>query len=209
MLNQTILGSRRDLRPWSGCGHRRYSEHHDAGPLLQTGVTTDLAIGGNGFFVCRRKAGGLEGNFYSRNGQFRIDNDGFLANQQVCYCKDTQMTQGNIAATVGNLQVGMATSPPNSTTSIELNLTSIRMPVDTNAFNPADPLDPDPIAAPPNAQAAFSTSVPLYDSLGNDHDVEVYFVSTLILGRLGTGTRPSTVESLIPTIEWWCTGNGL
>ena len=67
------------------------------------------------------------------------------------------------------LQVGAATSPPNPTTEITLGINlDPNEPVAVNPFDPADP----------EATAAFSTSVPMYDSLGNAHDVEVYFVHT-------------------------------
>lgn len=44
------------------------------GTLLRTGNPLDLGINGKGFFA-------LEGNKYTRNGNFKIDNDGDLATQ--------------------------------------------------------------------------------------------------------------------------------
>ena len=44
------------------------------GDITETGNQGDIAIDGNGFFILR----GEKENFYSRSGQFRIDEDGFL-----------------------------------------------------------------------------------------------------------------------------------
>ncbi|WP_431689001.1 flagellar basal-body rod protein FlgF [Hahella sp. NBU794] len=48
-----------------------------AGDLTTTGNNTDLAIDGAGFFILR----GEGENLYTRAGQFRLDNDGYLVDQ--------------------------------------------------------------------------------------------------------------------------------
>ncbi len=50
------------------------------GSLESTTESTDLAIGGNGFFVV--SPAGQELNYYTRAGSFRFDEDGFLVNSQ-------------------------------------------------------------------------------------------------------------------------------
>ena len=50
------------------------------GSLESTTESTDLAIGGNGFFVV--SPAGQELNYYTRAGNFRFDEDGFLVNPQ-------------------------------------------------------------------------------------------------------------------------------
>src|SRR5262245_55648942 len=47
------------------------------GNLRDTGNPTDLAVEGNGFFVLRGEAG----TFYTRNGEFEFDADGFLVSR--------------------------------------------------------------------------------------------------------------------------------
>ena len=178
VLNQTVLGAAgvtADLGQGSIIGG--IQNVMTQGALLQTGVTTDLAIGGNGFFIVEGKAGGLEGNFYSRNGQFRVDSEGFLTNNSGLYLQGFPAdVEGNINAALGKLQVGSAQSPPVPTTEIDLGLN-----LDPNEPLAVDPVTGAPIAfdpASPETTAQFSTSVPMYDSLGNAHDVEVYFVHT-------------------------------
>jgi len=61
--------------------------HLDAERALGTHVGTDLAIGGNGYFMVQSESGALQGSssvgtglLYTRNGQFEIDEEGYLAN---------------------------------------------------------------------------------------------------------------------------------
>ena len=50
------------------------------GSISNTGVATDLAIDGNGFFVVSGAHNGMDGQFYTRAGQFTIDNSGTMVN---------------------------------------------------------------------------------------------------------------------------------
>src|SRR5574341_642336 len=49
------------------------------GALLSTGVPTDLAIQGPGFFVLQGSHAGVTGSFFTRVGQFEGDADGKLS----------------------------------------------------------------------------------------------------------------------------------
>jgi len=55
----------------------------DQGEFESTDRDLDLAIKGNGFFMVKGSAEGLDGLFYSRAGQFQLDKDGKLVNQVV------------------------------------------------------------------------------------------------------------------------------
>ncbi len=53
------------------------------GPLQPTGRPLDLAVSGNGFFGVKREDDtGAEGIFYTREGVFSIDKEGYLVNSQ-------------------------------------------------------------------------------------------------------------------------------
>jgi flagellar hook protein FlgE len=51
---------------------------HTQGSMQTTGKNTDLAIQGDGFFIC--KQGGRDVEFYTRNGSFGFDSEGNLIN---------------------------------------------------------------------------------------------------------------------------------
>jgi flagellar hook protein FlgE len=51
------------------------------GSLSTTGVSTDLAMNGDGFFVVAGQQNGIDGSFYTRDGQFKLDDAGTLVNE--------------------------------------------------------------------------------------------------------------------------------
>lgn len=150
------------------------------GSLLGTGVATDLAIKGNGFFAVRGSAEGLDGTFYTRAGQFNLDRDGRLVNQAGLVAQGYVIdATGTLVKKVTDIQISTSEMPAvmTSTAKIYANL-------DANATTPMDgatppaPIPwPSPIAAgfDPAAASNYSTTLTVYDSLGKSHQVNVYF----------------------------------
>ncbi len=140
---------------------------YSQGALLGSGVATDLAITGDGFFITRGNLQGNAGSYYTRNGQFNLDNQGRLVNGQGLVVQGYQAdAMGNISGTLGDVIVASnATSEPRATTqatvAANLNATAPAVP----AFDPANP----------GTTSNFSTSMRVYDSLGAEHTVDVYF----------------------------------
>lgn len=66
------------------------------GSLESTTESTDLAIGGNGFFVV--SPAGQELNYYTRAGNFRFDEDGFLVSPQGYRLQGWAVQQQNSSA---------------------------------------------------------------------------------------------------------------
>jgi len=140
------------------------------GALNNTGVATDLALDGGGFFVVKGSHNGQQGQFYTRDGQFTMDKSGYLVNQEGLRVQGYPADgTGAIGPTAGDLQLGSAASPalPSATVTIKANLDAAAA-VPAVAFDPANPV----------ATSNFSTSVSVFDSLGIQHQVDVYFVKT-------------------------------
>ncbi len=141
------------------------------GALQNTGVATDLALQGDGFFmVSGTSADGRTGQFLTRAGQFTIDSTGYLVNQSGMRLQGyTADGQGNMLSAIGDLQVGNANSSPKSTgkVTIKANLAADAPVVAASAD-----------AADAATTSQFSTSVTIYDSLGNDLQAQVYFKHT-------------------------------
>ena len=84
------------------------------GALDTTGVTTDLAVSGNGFFIVKDATSGTQ--YATRDGQFRIDSNGYLVTQA------GQRVEGYVGGssssplgtTVGDIRVGQ--NPPANAT---------------------------------------------------------------------------------------------
>jgi len=138
------------------------------GSLLGTGSATDLALQGDGFFLVTPPGGGAP--LYTRAGQFELDTDGFLVNQQGFNVQGFAADGlGQLATTTSNLQVPTTAIPPTPTGRIDLqaNLDASE-PVSAVPFDLTDP----------ERTSQFQTSVTVYDSLGAAHPLELYFTKT-------------------------------
>jgi flagellar hook protein FlgE len=142
------------------------------GALTNTGLATDLAIDGNGFFIVSGAHNGRNGQFLSRAGQFTLDKEGYLVNLGGLMVQGyTADVNGTLGTSPGSLKIGNSESPPlaTSTISARANLDS-STPVIVGAFDPADP----------SATSNFSNSVTVYDSLGTAHQVDIYYRKTAV-----------------------------
>src|SRR5581483_1932520 len=134
------------------------------GALETTPNATDLAIGGNGFFILRDPA--TNTSYYSRAGQFHLDEAGRLVNPA------NLILQGS----AGDITIGPApTVPAQATTSIALALN-----FDAGATTPSAsfPAGPDAPASDWIAASNYSSLVPIYDALGNTHDLTFLYRRT-------------------------------
>jgi flagellar hook protein FlgE len=144
------------------------------GSLQTTGQPTDAAISGDGFFVVNGSVGGINGNFYTRAGQTTLSANGTLVNPDgMAFQGYMSNGDGTFATNLSNIQVNTAALPPkpSTTVSVTANLNSSDTP-------PTLPWDPQN----PTTTSNFSTSLQVYDSLGDPHTLSVYFQNT------GTGT---------------------
>lgn len=141
------------------------------GALSNTGQVTDLAIQGNGFFLTRGNYNGTNGQYYTRAGQFTVDNTGYLVNPEALRLQGYPAdASGNVQGALGDLQVGTANSQ-----AVPTNKITMKAKLDPSATILA--WDP----ANPTTSSNFSASVTAYDSLGQSYDVTVYW------NRTGTG----------------------
>ena len=82
VLGHSILAGTSSALPGSGVRVGDIQQLFTQGSLSNTGVSTDLALSGDGFFTVKGAVDGLQGNFYTRAGQFVINADGFMVNPQ-------------------------------------------------------------------------------------------------------------------------------
>lgn len=167
-FSETLIGGVGQLG--SGTRLQAVQRMFTQGALLQTGQATDLALQGPGFFVVKGEHNGVPGQFYTRAGQFRLDEGGHLVNLEGLRVQGyTAASDGTVAGPLGDMNIGAVTSPAKATTSITLkgNLSS-DAPIQALAFDPANPAE----------TSNFSTAVTVYDSLGKAHQVDVYYAHT-------------------------------
>jgi flagellar hook protein FlgE len=145
------------------------------GSFESTTSATDLAIGGAGYFILRQN--GTDTDFYSRAGQFSFDQDGNFVNPAGYIVQGWQLDRnGNDVGTIGDVRLTDFTSPPEATAAVTsiTNLDSTAESLSASLFG-AWAADTDPLAPIGDTSYAYQTSVRIYDSLGNSHDLTVYF----------------------------------
>jgi flagellar hook protein FlgE len=135
------------------------------GALTTTGLATDLALDGSGYFVVKGNHGGINGQFYTRAGQFTVDQGGFLTNLEGLRVQGyPNSASGQAIGGLGDLQVGTATAPALPTGNITLR-------ANLNADAAVQTFDINN----PTTTSNFSSTTSIYDSLGKQHTVDVYW----------------------------------
>lgn len=166
---ENILGGAVGAPDNTGGGVRlgRAQQIFAQGALINTGQATDVALSGDGFFVVNGTVGGVSGNFYTRAGQLTVRNDGVVVNPQGMAVQGyTPRADGTFDSSVGSIQLSTAQLPPKPTGKM-----TITANLDAAAATPTAAWDPQN----PGATSNLSTSMTVYDSLGNSHAVDVYF----------------------------------
>jgi flagellar hook protein FlgE len=140
------------------------------GALITTGVATDLALQGPGLFVVKGVNGGVDGQYYTRAGQFTLDASGFLATLDGLRVQGFRAdASGRVTSGLGDLALGEATSSPRATHDV-----AIQANLQADAAVIEEDFDPSRATETSN----FSTSVTCYDSIGQAHQVDLFFKKT-------------------------------
>lgn len=139
------------------------------GNLQSTGVSTDVAIQGNGFFILKDG----EESFYTRNGQFGLDRDGTLVNPangqrvQGWMARDLNGEQiVQTAATPTDLVVPVGSKDPAKETA------NVRFACNLNKNTPEIL---EGASESDIAKGTWGTEQKIYDSFGNEHLLSVSF----------------------------------
>lgn len=166
LLNQSLSASAA-VTTGSGVSVSSITTDWTQGSLQTTSSSTDLAINGSGFFVVR-DTDGTGSTYYTRNGEFDFNEDGVLVSADGLYVQGYAVDDdGNLGA-LGSIEISYESTTPVATSEIS---TSVSLNSDLASG------------------ASFSTTVTVYDSLGNEIPITI------------TYTKSSTVN------EWtWTAG---
>ncbi|MBL5919672.1 flagellar hook protein FlgE [Lelliottia amnigena] len=171
------------------------------GTTTNTGRGLDVAISQNGFFRMVDANGSV---FYSRNGQFKLDENRNIVNMQ-----GLQLTGYPVAGTPPTIQTGanpQAITIPNTlmaaksttTASQQINLNSTDA-APTKAFNVADTSDPDSY----NKKG----TVTVYDSQGNAHNMNLFYVKDTAANSWKVYSQDASVPGSAATLATTLTFN--
>lgn len=160
------------------------------GTLSATNNTLDLAISGTGFFVLSDQGSTV----YSRAGQFGLNNQNYITNSNgdflTGYLADAR---GNITGGTGNLQVNMANLSPQASKTVSTG-------VNLNSQSTPPAADWPGGVAPPSDTYNNTTSMTIYDSLGNSHVLSMYFIYADSAAAAGT---PDAASPAGTTNQWY------
>jgi len=143
------------------------------GNLEFTSNTLDLAISGEGFFILT-PGDNNQNAIFTRNGEFGVDSNGFVVNSSGARLQvfpvnpDGTVTATSLSSTIP-LQLPQTAGVPTITTAVDI---GVNLPA-------AEPIL-DPLLFDPLQTSTFnaSTSLTVFDSLGESHVVTAYYVKT-------------------------------
>ena len=180
------------------------AQQFSQGSIQFTNNALDLAVTGNGFFATVPELGSLERS-YTRAGQFKLNADNFVVNSQGGHLLGFPINPDGSSSSVSlstatPILIPTASGAPTKTSEVD-----IRMNLPAGDVAPANPVfDPtDPLTF------NNSTSVTIFDSLGDSHVMTYYFIKANanewnmftavddVMVDIPTGT-PSTITADYP-----------
>ena len=207
---QFLNGSNSSDQPATGQGSQSLGVRR---PMTQGAITNsanpmDLAISGKGMFRLLQSAGSAEtvdpsAVYYSRNGQFGVDKNGYIVNENGMYLTGYQPTldgkqiTDDLIKNNGLLRMPASNLPGNATTNSTL---SAMLDSTSLAFTKSANVSFDPDKATFNNK----TTQTVFDNNGNSHTLEVFYRrindSTLSITSGAAGYTYTPSNSASPTI---------
>jgi flagellar hook protein FlgE len=170
LLSGSINGSGGQSQVGRGVGMSKVDQIFSQGTFESTESNLDVAIEGDGFFILKET--GNASPYYSRAGSFRFDQDGFLVNPEGLRVQGKAFNGDTLAAgDATDIQVnssGLVQGTVTSTIELTTNLDSTEPVVATTPFSYLDATSYN-----------YSSSVQVFDTLGNPQLITTYFSKTL------------------------------
>lgn len=202
------LGGVSSITPGAGVRVANVAQQFNQGNLQFTDNNLDLAISGEGFFALAASSSpnDINDRVYTRAGEFKLDKDGFIVNNQgqalLAYRPNgTEVADGFSTGVLQTIQINTISGQPKPTDRIDLtvNLDSETTPI--TRPGPADTFDPEN-----SDQYSYQTSVTVYDSFGSPHIMTAYFAYRGNIDNDGNGSDEPTWDvyhyiddNLVPT----------
>lgn len=176
------------------------SQQYTQGNITSTSNSLDIAINGGGFFRMSNN-GAIT---YSRNGQFQMDKFGYIVDAESKRLTGYTADASGVLSTgaPAELNINTADLQPSATASVVglVNLDSRNGSLPAAGFDPSDP-----------TTYHNSTAVTVFDSLGNSHTLQSFFVKTApgVWNVFTAADGVSTTVLPAPTATLTFTGTGV
>lgn len=152
------------------------AQNFNQGSFESTGNTTDISIGGDGFFIVRQA--NSEREFYTRAGNFFFNKEGQLVNPEGYIVQGWELDQdtGDDIGAITDLILQRFTSPPRQSDSVTV-VTNLDADAEDKTVgrvlsNVWDSADATPIVS---GAYEYQTVVKVHDALGSTHDVTIFY----------------------------------
>jgi len=145
------------------------------GTFKNTNNPLDLALDGEGFFMVKDQSGVT---YYTRNGQFRLDANGDIINMLGMKVQGWMLDEnGNVAGAISNINVPMSMDPKATTYVAFKDPSNLDARAEFIVDNPNTADVDESIFNPANSDTYnYVNAVTIYDSLGNPHELDYYFI---------------------------------
>lgn len=214
MYASAMSGGSSSLQVGIGSKVASVAQSFTQGNLTATNNPLDMAINGNGFFRLQRTDGTVA---YSRNGQFDVDRNGNIVNAGGDKLTGFQALDTSGAQTVFSGEPSVIYIDTTNIAPRETGTASVGVNLDSSVKNP---LDQDPVGSDinnflnyttvPVESYNYTTSMTVYDSLGNASLMNLYFVrdpdvagvspnTWSVYGRLSNDVIPDPANPALST----------
>jgi flagellar hook protein FlgE len=165
------IGGVSSTTPGAGVRVTNVAQLFNQGNLEFTENSLDVAISGEGFFTLAASPEDQNNLSYSRSGEFKLNKEGFIVNNQgkallVYQANGTEVADGFSTGVTGPVQISAVQGLPSATDKIEMNIN----------FDASE--QPITFAFDKDNQNSYTTqtSATIYDSFGTSHTLTTYFV---------------------------------
>jgi flagellar hook protein FlgE len=183
-----VLGSGNGNSTGGGVQSVNWTDIATAGQIQSTGVSTNIAINGQGFMVVKDAAAAGSGSYYlTQVGSFQPDANGNLVNASGYYLQGQPINVSGVAGAVPQDITGL------STVNVA-NLSVAATPTTAMTFNANLPSSETGYSA--TAPSPSGSSVQYYDALGNPQTLSFQFTPTTASAAGGAPTNTWTMNIL-------------
>jgi flagellar hook protein FlgE len=202
MLSQQLSGAARPTADLGGVNPKEVGlgmsiasidTVHTQGSLQTTGVQSDLAISGTGFFIVKS----ADNSFYTRAGAFALDNQGTLVNPANGMRVQGWMTQEvdgvpllDVSRDVEDVVIPVGSKDPARATSL------VNFACNLDKRLPEIPADATGLQI---REGTWRTAIKIYDSFGQEHTMQVEFARVPETNNSWNATVVVDPESDVPT----------
>jgi flagellar hook protein FlgE len=177
VLSQTVATVAGTSQVGRGTSLADITSSFSQGSFESTESTTDLAIGGEGFFVVR-DPNDVNNQFYTRAGEFRFDKDGNFTNPAGYIVRGWTLdpSTGEDTGSITDIVLQSFTSSPKKTEELTL-ITNLDVDAASNVADLGaawDGIDGNGVYIGEN-EYEYQSTLTAYDSLGSTHDITMYF----------------------------------